>query len=119
MTSTTQLAAKDHPIKSVTVFKSSKAEVVRTFSVALKVGLLGNRHTFANLLFPQAGQNKIEIKGLSSSIDTRSVRVSGLGEARLFDVVCTVETPAQNHDASSEAIRLLQARKLAFESEKR
>lgn len=32
-----QLSASDYPIKSVTVFKSSKAEVVRTFALHLKV----------------------------------------------------------------------------------
>lgn len=37
----------------------------------------------------QKGQNKIEIRGLSSSIDTQTIRVSGLGDARLFDVTCT------------------------------
>ena len=31
------LQASEHPIKSVTVFKSSKAEVVRTFTLNLKV----------------------------------------------------------------------------------
>jgi hypothetical protein len=48
--------------------------------------------------------------------------VSGLGQARLFDVVCTIE---KKHDADlfpdslSEVIRLLNVQKLGFESQKR
>ncbi|TFK16660.1 hypothetical protein FA15DRAFT_676612 [Coprinopsis marcescibilis] len=93
--------AAEHPIKSVTIFKSSKAEVVRTFRIDLA-----------------QGQNKIEIKGLSSFIDPLSVRVSGLGEARLYDVVCRVETSLGPHgvaahefDDASEVIRLLHVKR--------
>ena len=38
MTSTIKLNAENYPIKSVTVFKSNKAEVVRVFDVSLQVG---------------------------------------------------------------------------------
>jgi|HubBroStandDraft_1064217.scaffolds.fasta_scaffold2644448_1 hypothetical protein len=38
MISTLKLSAAEHPIKSVTVFKS-KAEVVRTFALELKVSI--------------------------------------------------------------------------------
>jgi hypothetical protein len=37
MASIVKLDANEHSIKSVTVFKSRKAEVVRTFNVSLKV----------------------------------------------------------------------------------
>ena len=37
MTSTIKLNADNYPIKSVTVFKSNKAEVVRVFDVSLEV----------------------------------------------------------------------------------
>ncbi|KIM85116.1 hypothetical protein PILCRDRAFT_6085 [Piloderma croceum F 1598] len=70
-TDTQKISSSDHPIKSVTVFKSSKAEVNRTFPVNLKTG-----------------QNKIQITELSSNIDTESIRVSGLGQAprrKLYD----------------------------------
>ncbi|KAF9525788.1 hypothetical protein CPB83DRAFT_858888 [Crepidotus variabilis] len=104
MTASFSLKASDHPIKSVTVFKSSKAEVVRTFELDL-----------------QQGQNKIEIKGLPGSIDTHSVRVSGLGDARLFDVVCAVK-PDKTEDyapeSSLEVIRTLQAKRQRLETEK-
>lgn len=70
----------------------------------------------------QAGQNKVEIRALPSTIDTSSVRVSGLGEARLFDIVCTVGSKATTYhdkDSTSEVIRLLNVKKQALESEKR
>jgi hypothetical protein len=37
MASIIKLDANEHPIKSVTVFKSNKAEVVRIFKVSLEV----------------------------------------------------------------------------------
>jgi len=37
MTSIIKLDANDHPIKSVTIFKSNKAQVVRIFEVSLEV----------------------------------------------------------------------------------
>ncbi|KDQ59014.1 hypothetical protein JAAARDRAFT_127570 [Jaapia argillacea MUCL 33604] len=102
MDHTTKLQASEHPIKSVTVFKSSKAEVVRTFVHDL-----------------EAGQNKIEIVGLPSCIDTESARVSGLGDARLFDVVCVIaDKPASSYDGSSETIRILEAKKVYLVKEK-
>ena len=39
MTSIIRLDANEHPIKSVTVFKSNKAEVVRIFELSLGVSL--------------------------------------------------------------------------------
>lgn len=78
MTPVLQLKASENQVKSVTIFKSSKAEVTRSFTLQLS-----------------QGQTKVEIQGLSSSIDTHSVRVSGLGDARLHDVVCTVEQESE------------------------
>ncbi|KAF8155336.1 hypothetical protein K438DRAFT_1687435 [Mycena galopus ATCC 62051] len=101
MPSSLKLSARENPIKAVTVYKSSKAEVVRIFSLDLK-----------------SGNTKIEITELPSCIDTQSVRVSGLGDARLFDVVCTTRDGA-GPNKSSEAIRLLKAQKLSLEGEKR
>ncbi|KAG6855766.1 hypothetical protein H0H87_011135 [Tephrocybe sp. NHM501043] len=104
-TPTLKLNTHEHTIKSVTIFKSSKAEIVRHFSLNLK-----------------AGQTKVEIRGLPGSIDTHSVRVSGLGEARLHDVVCTIgvsKDTSYASDSPSEIIRLLQVKKNALESEKR
>lgn len=96
--------ANEHPIKSVTIFKSGKAEIVRTFSLSL-----------------QAGQNRIEISGLSSSIDTESARVSGLGDARLFDVVCTVDRKIRRvalGNPDEEAVRILETKQEQLRREK-
>jgi hypothetical protein len=62
------------------------------------------------------------IQGLPSTIDTHSIRVSGLGASRLSDVVCTVEANREASyaiDSSSEVIRLLKAKKQNLESDKR
>ncbi|KAJ6615886.1 hypothetical protein B0H10DRAFT_2435257 [Mycena sp. CBHHK59/15] len=99
MAASQKLSARENPIKAVTVYKSRKAEVVRNFSLDLK-----------------PGSNKIEITELPSCIDTHSVRVSGLSDARLFDVVCTTR---DEPSTSSETVRLLKAKKSALESEKR
>ncbi|EDR08579.1 uncharacterized protein LACBIDRAFT_296878 [Laccaria bicolor S238N-H82] len=105
MASTFTISAFDHPIKSVTVFKSSKAEVVRSFDISLK-----------------KGRNNVEIRGLSSFIDTHSVRVSGLGSAaRLLDVACTIATSKSASylpDSSTEVIRKLRVRKNTLERER-
>ncbi|KAI0065022.1 hypothetical protein BV25DRAFT_1799628 [Artomyces pyxidatus] len=76
MATPVKIDASEHPLRSVTVFKSSKAEVVRVFAVAL-----------------EKGQNKVEIRNLPGTIDTDSARVAGLGDAQLFDVVCAVDGP--------------------------
>ncbi|KDQ50394.1 hypothetical protein JAAARDRAFT_42021 [Jaapia argillacea MUCL 33604] len=104
MVSVTNIKASDHPVKAVTVFKSSKAEVLRTFSLDL-----------------QPGQNKIQITGLPSSIDTESARISGLGDARLFDVVCTLTPPKPLSQSASQSTthHALQTQKLALEAERK
>lgn len=64
----------------------------------------------------------MEIRGLPSSIDTQAIRVSGLGTARLFDVVCTVGTnnaASYAVESSSEVIRILKVKKSLLETEKR
>ncbi|KAF8636164.1 hypothetical protein AX16_011045, partial [Volvariella volvacea WC 439] len=99
------ITAAEHNITSVTIFKSAKAEVVRTFTLNLK-----------------AGRNKIEIRGLSSSIDTNAIRVSGLTDgARLSDVVCTLATLTQVKRLSDtvEALRKLRVEKSKLEDTKK
>ncbi|KAJ3163987.1 hypothetical protein HK101_000556, partial [Irineochytrium annulatum] len=55
--------AASRPIKSVTLFQSNNAEVTRTFAdIAL-----------------EPGRNRIEIKGLPSTIEEDSIRVQGKG----------------------------------------
>ncbi|KAI0320019.1 hypothetical protein OF83DRAFT_1162652 [Amylostereum chailletii] len=92
--------ASEHPITSATVFKSAKAEISRSFTVTL-----------------QAGENKVEIIRLPSAIDIESARVTGLGNAQLFDVVCTVGGGHNDYspDSSEELIRTLITQKSALE----
>ncbi|KAF7291776.1 hypothetical protein HMN09_01237200 [Mycena chlorophos] len=76
MSSSLKLSAPEHPIKAVTVYKSSRAEVVRVFRIEL-----------------QSGTTNIQINELPTCVDTQSVRVSGLGaEAKLLNVACTTGT---------------------------
>ncbi|KAI0695487.1 hypothetical protein C8T65DRAFT_584266 [Cerioporus squamosus] len=84
------LNAADHPVKAVTIFQSSTAELTRTFTVDL-VG----------------GRNVLEITGLSSRVVTESPRIHGLGyDARVFDISCDTKLthapgprPKKNADA--------------------
>ncbi|EJD06530.1 uncharacterized protein FOMMEDRAFT_117379 [Fomitiporia mediterranea MF3/22] len=94
--------ASKHLVKAVTVFSSSKAEVVRTFTVDL-----------------EEGQNELSITSLPSCMDTDSARVTGLGDAVLFDVVCTV-IDARDMPPSSDgdALRALERRREVLEGEK-
>ncbi|KAH9000878.1 hypothetical protein EDB86DRAFT_472098 [Lactarius hatsudake] len=99
MTSTIKLNAEKYPIKSVTVFKSNKAEVVRVFDLSL-----------------QPGQSKIQISHLPRSIDTDSARVSGLGDAQLSDVVCSVGRGIEEIDplSTNEVVRKLKVKRDAL-----
>ncbi|CAL1715847.1 unnamed protein product [Somion occarium] len=92
MTATKEVDAKAHPVKQVTVFRSGRAEVVRSFTLEL-----------------EAGDNTIEISHLSNSIVKNSVRVSGVGgAARLADVVCAVATEGSVSPESSDARQALE-----------
>lgn len=91
----------DFLVKSVTVFKSCTAEVVRNGTIEL-----------------HRGANTIVVPDLSSCIDTRSVRVSGLGDAtRLVDVICTVQEPSSKF-GNNDALRLLQIKLSDLKAEK-
>lgn len=60
----------------------------------------------------------MEITGLSSGIDPLSVRVSGLGDVRLIDVVCKIgdnRSALNAPDSSTEIIRRLKAEKASLE----
>ncbi|KAI0263136.1 hypothetical protein BC834DRAFT_337517 [Gloeopeniophorella convolvens] len=96
MVSVITLRADKHPIKSVTVFKSGKAEIVHTFNISL-----------------QPSQSKVQIRRLPSSIETESTRVTGLGDAQLFDLVCSVGRGIEEVDPESpvEVVRKLNAKK--------
>ena len=62
------------------------------------------------------GQSNIQIRHLPGSIDTESVCVTDLGDARLFDVVCSIGPDIQEIDTASthERVRRLHAGKDVF-----
>lgn len=54
-----------------------------------------------NLRSSKEGRNEIEITGLSSAIDTESLRISGIGgDAQLADVLCTLDATPNNADSN-------------------
>ncbi|KAH8118034.1 hypothetical protein DFH11DRAFT_1571997 [Phellopilus nigrolimitatus] len=81
--------ASEHPIKAVTLFSSRKAEVVRVFAVDLV-----------------EGQNELSITSLPSCIDVESARVTGLSDAVLFDVVCTISDDRDVHESYIQGSKL-------------
>ncbi|KAH9948604.1 hypothetical protein B0H21DRAFT_890433 [Amylocystis lapponica] len=93
--------ASESTLNSVTIFRSSNAEIVRSFSLALKTG-----------------QNTVHITQLSSDIDTDSARISGLDNsaARLLDVVCSVKSDGFSSDSAKG--RSLSDKKIALENER-
>ncbi|KAG8746250.1 hypothetical protein FRC10_005499 [Ceratobasidium sp. 414] len=63
-------AKQDHQIDSVTVFQADHAEVKRRIQLELK-----------------QGQNHVTVERLPSCVKEDSIRVEGIGEAVIFDVV--------------------------------
>ncbi|KAG9004369.1 hypothetical protein FRB94_002458 [Tulasnella sp. JGI-2019a] len=59
-----------HPVHSVSVYQSDRAEIRRLLPVELKTG-----------------QNEVCIERLPNSLDRDSIRVEGLGNAVIFDVI--------------------------------
>ncbi|KAI0091278.1 hypothetical protein BDY19DRAFT_904726 [Irpex rosettiformis] len=87
-------------IKSVTIYRTGEAEVVRSYELSL-----------------QEGDNEVRVSGLSSHIDAQSVRVSGLGSRnRLADVTYTTKRDGATK-ASRELLALL-LKKQTLEAEK-
>ncbi|VDB88402.1 unnamed protein product [Peniophora sp. CBMAI 1063] len=104
MSSPIQLVASEKDVKAVTIYKSDRAEVTRSFNVIL-----------------QRGRNEVSILGLSSAIDVDSTRVTGLGDARLFEVSCKIQKPDSWDvlpDSATERIRALKAKKATLAQEK-
>jgi hypothetical protein len=75
-------------------YQPSGAQVVRELHVELKVSRIDLcvLHQDINDVYGgQAGTNVIEVTGLSSTTETESFRVDGLGNARLLVVQCTLD----------------------------
>ncbi|EJF59169.1 hypothetical protein BD309DRAFT_953032 [Dichomitus squalens] len=103
--STISLDASEHPVKSVTIFQSSTAELKRTFTIDLK-----------------AGSNVVKISNISSHVDRESPRIHGLGtDARVVDISCnTTLANAPSHKSSKNAIEIkkLTAKRKLLEGER-
>ncbi|KAM5544768.1 hypothetical protein V8D89_001666, partial [Ganoderma adspersum] len=104
LSKTIPLNAPDHPIKAVTIFQSSTAQLTRTFSIDLK-----------------GGSNVLVISGISSHVDTESPRIYGLGsDARVFDISCNTKlanAPHQKYTKDAAAIKRLVAKRKLLEVE--
>ncbi|KAG9037268.1 hypothetical protein FRB95_006211 [Tulasnella sp. JGI-2019a] len=104
MSNTIHIDSTKTPVNAVTVFRTDRAEVQRLFSVDLK-----------------AGQNEVNLKGLPNQIDEDSIRVEGLGNAVIFDVIYKPPPPTlapKAQDESQTALRSAKKRLAKLESEK-
>ncbi|KZT61874.1 hypothetical protein CALCODRAFT_463690 [Calocera cornea HHB12733] len=100
MSHTVEINASEHTISSVTVYQR-RAEVVRNFVVEL-----------------EAGQSEVQIIKLPTCIDESSLRVDGLGNAVIFDVIYERLTPERNvPKASSEKVQELETQLASFKRE--
>ncbi|KAG8797867.1 hypothetical protein FRC17_002816, partial [Serendipita sp. 399] len=94
---THKLDAESTTVDTVTIFQSDSAEIVRKFSIGLKTG-----------------DNVVEIAHLPHTMDTESLRVTGIGQAILSDVVCiTPKSGGPKHGAAGKSDKLV-----ALEEEK-
>ncbi|KAI1792158.1 hypothetical protein LXA43DRAFT_1093971 [Ganoderma leucocontextum] len=102
---TISLNAFEHPVKAVTIFQSSTAQLTRTFTVDLK-----------------SGSNVLEISSISSQVDKESPRIYGLGtDARVFDMSCNAKlanAPHQKLTKNAAAIKKLVAKRKLLEAER-
>ena len=78
------LNAGDYPVKAVTIFQSSTAQLTRTITVDLVVSDVRPHHHDTSGSdhdsHLQSGRNVLEITGISSRVDTESPRIHGLGQ---------------------------------------
>lgn len=88
------------PIETVTVYRPSGAQVIRKLDVDLKVSSANEigwssirvlDRIFNHIYMTQIGNNVIEVTNLSSTTETESFRVDGLGNVRLLVVQCTLD----------------------------
>ncbi|KAM5544764.1 hypothetical protein V8D89_001662, partial [Ganoderma adspersum] len=99
------LNADEHPVKAVTIFQSSTAQLTRTLVVDLK-----------------GGSNSLEITGIPSHVDKESPRIHGLGtDVRVFDISCNTtlaNAPHQNHTKNAATVKKLVFKRKMLEMER-
>ncbi|KZT61867.1 hypothetical protein CALCODRAFT_463674 [Calocera cornea HHB12733] len=100
MSHTIEIDASEHPVASVTVYQQ-RAEVVRDFTVEL-----------------EAGQSEVQIIKLPTCMDESSLRVDGLGNAVIFDVIYEEVSPDLNiPKASSDKVAALETQESSLTRE--
>ncbi|KAI0695488.1 hypothetical protein C8T65DRAFT_44921 [Cerioporus squamosus] len=101
----TSLSATDYPLKAVTIFQSSTAELTRTIEVDLV-----------------SGRNVLEITGISGRVDKESPRIHGLGtDARVFDISCDTNlttAPGPRYRKDAQVLKELTSKISALELER-
>ncbi|TFK87179.1 hypothetical protein K466DRAFT_549154 [Polyporus arcularius HHB13444] len=99
------LSAADYPLRTVTIFQSSTAELTREITVDLK-----------------SGRNVLEITGISSRVDKESPRIHGLGaDTRVFDISCDTNlasAPGPRNRQDAKAVKELTSKISAVELER-
>lgn len=89
------------PIDSVCVFQADRAEVHRVIPIQLLVRFtsevrLHGTDALAFLVRLQTGQNEITLLQLPNATEPDSIRVEGLGNAAIFDVIYSPPNPQSN-----------------------
>ncbi|KAG8893270.1 hypothetical protein FRC00_010737, partial [Tulasnella sp. 408] len=89
MSNTIDRDATDNAIDAVCVYQADRAEIKRTFQVELEIG-----------------QNEVCITRLPSCLDSESIRVEGVGNAVIFDVIYS-PPPTENKPKDTEETKRL------------
>ncbi|KAG8931696.1 hypothetical protein FRC02_002347 [Tulasnella sp. 418] len=103
MSHTITIDTTQHNVSSVCVFQSNRAEVRRIVEVELK-----------------AGQNEVVIDRLPKCLDKDSIRVDGIGNAVIFDVIYSPPPPVDPSTTKVEekkALKELRTKQASLESE--
>ena len=120
MPATHTIKATDLPVHSVTVFQADRAEVNRLIPVELKVGTrlpytLYQQRSYVKL---QEGPNEVEIVQLPTVLDQDSIRVDGIGNAVIVDVLYHPPTSKNSDKKHQEAVKDLKRKLQVFKEEK-
>ena len=119
MTHSLSVKASDFPVARVTVFRADSAEVTRYLPLELKVRLAFLLvYQFFRTYRPQEGTNEVEITQLPSSLEADSIRVDGIGNAIISDVIYHPPTSVHLNEQHTEALKQLGTKKKILQDEK-
>lgn len=139
MTNPIEVDSTQTPIHSVCVYQDNSdcANIRRIYSVELKVSgasrlskgcgssIMFYRALFIYLALVKAGQNEVHLKNLPNRLDQDSIRVEGLENATIFDVIYKAPRPTlassyeqdTNLRASKKLLAALQSEKKILEDQ--